>query len=114
MESKQWARSGSQFLTETILHSILALFILLLPSCVARAQEPPESAPPAQNNPLVVPASTRVGVPLEDLLREADENNPQIRAAKQAWDSSRHDASGEGSGVRTHDCRSCQQGHTSA
>jgi outer membrane protein TolC len=51
------------------------------------AQEPSEAPPtPAA---LPAPVSTLVGVALEDLLKEAEENSPQIRAAKQAWEAAK-------------------------
>ena len=43
----------------------------------------------AQGPPAVVSPADNAGTPLEDLLREAEANNPQIRAAKQSWDAAK-------------------------
>jgi outer membrane protein TolC len=52
------------------------------------AQGPPAVAV-LQSNPQTAPEAARAGSPLEDLLREAEANNPQIRAAKQVWDAAK-------------------------
>jgi outer membrane protein TolC len=52
------------------------------------AQGPPADASP-QSNPQAASLPSRAGTALEDLLREAEANNPQIRAAKQSWDAAK-------------------------
>ncbi len=62
-----------------IRHGVLALWTFLAPAGLLMAQgTPQEAATPA-----------RGGTPLEDLLKEAEANNPRIRAAQQAWDGAR-------------------------
>ena len=78
-------RSGSR---QGIRGGILALCTCLAAAATARAQGPPGDAATPQNS-LKAPVSTRVGIPLEDLLKEAEENNPEIRAARQAWDAAK-------------------------
>ena len=66
----------------------LCISLVLAPGTLAMAQGPPDAAS-AETNPLRAPVSKRVGVPLEELLKEAEANNPQLRAAKQAWDAAK-------------------------
>jgi outer membrane protein TolC len=70
-------------LGKRIHHEVLALLVFLVPTGLLMAQgTPQEAATPA-----------RAGTPLEDLLKEAEANNPRIRAAQQAWDGARMAAS---------------------
>jgi outer membrane protein TolC len=65
------------------------MLCMLLPStAVGMAQGLPDTAA-QEDNALRAPVSTRAGVPLADLLEEAEANNPQLRAAKQAWDAAK-------------------------
>jgi cobalt-zinc-cadmium efflux system outer membrane protein len=88
MDVKDWTRSHlpGERLRRGALR--LCISLVLAPGTLVLAQGPPDAAS-AENNPLRAPVSTRVGVPLEDLLKEAEANNPQLRAAKQAWDAAK-------------------------
>jgi outer membrane protein TolC len=87
MHVKYWTRRQLHLPGEQIQRAVLALCMSMLPGGLLMAQEPSE-APPTPT-PLTAPVSTLVGVALEDLLKEAEQNNPQIRAAKQAWDAAK-------------------------
>lgn len=87
MVLKGWTRKRYHFSGENILRGVLALSVLVAPTSFAMAQEAAET--PAPESTLRAPVSTRQGVALEDLLKEAEANNPQIRAAKQAWDAAK-------------------------
>jgi len=83
-----WIRPGPFPPGEQLRRGLLALFISLAPVTVTMAQGPPADVSPQSNSP-VAPVPSRAGTPLEELLREAEASNPQIRAAKQAWDAAK-------------------------
>jgi outer membrane protein, heavy metal efflux system len=71
-----------------IRRGLCALLVSLAPVSLLVAQGPPAvSIPPG--NPQVSTAPSRAGTSLDDLLKELEANNPQIRAAKQAWDAAK-------------------------
>jgi len=84
MHLRFWTRPGPFSPGEQLRRGLFALLISLAPLSLTMAQGPPANA-----NPQAVPVSSRAGTPLEDLLREAEANNPQIRAAQQAWDAAK-------------------------
>jgi outer membrane protein TolC len=88
MYLKEWTLTGAHFQRERIRRGMLTLCLVLAPAALAIAQAPPDGSAP-ESAALRAPVSNRVGVPLEDLLQEAEANNPQIRAAKQAWDAAK-------------------------
>jgi len=81
-------RPGPGFPGGQLRRGLLALFLSVTPVSFTMAQGPPADASP-QISPQTTPFPSRAGTPLEDLLREAEANNPQIRAAQQAWDAAK-------------------------
>ena len=67
--------------------ALLGLFISMAPILLMAQGAPAISSPPP--GPQASKAPARAGTPLDDLLKELDANNPQIRAAKQAWEAAK-------------------------
>ena len=88
MQVRFWTRPGRYFPGEQLRRGLFALYFALAPVSLSIAQGPPADARP-QNNPQATPVPSRAATPLEDLLGEAEANNPQIRAARQAWDAAK-------------------------
>jgi len=86
--NRMWVKYSQRVESEVILrllrNSLLVLFASLFYTAVSLAQEPARelnSSVRLQVDSAHLPAIT----PLEDLLKEAERNNPQIQAARQAW-----------------------------
>jgi cobalt-zinc-cadmium efflux system outer membrane protein len=75
-------------LAEQIRRGLCALFISLAPVSLLMAQGPPSVSTPPRS-PQASAAPSRAGTPLDDLLKELETNNPQLRAAEQAWDAAK-------------------------
>ncbi len=89
MQVRFWTRPGPRIPGEQLLlRAFVALFLSLVLVSVSMAQGPLPDANP-QSNAQAAPLASRAGTPLEDLLREAEASNPQIRAAKQSWDAAK-------------------------
>ena len=88
MHVRLCTRPGPYSPAKQLRRGLFALFISLAPVSLSMAQAPPADAS-LQNTTQAAPLPLRAGTPLEDLLREAEENNPQIRAARQAWDAAK-------------------------
>jgi len=86
MQVRFWIRPGQSSRAEHLGHALLALFVSLATASFSMAQGPPAVAGPQNSEQS---ERSRAGTSLEDLLREAEANNPQIRAAKQAWDAAK-------------------------
>ncbi len=77
-------RVESEVILRLLRNSLLALFVSLLSTVVSLGQEPARESNPSV--PLQVDSGNMPAItPLEDLLKEAERNNPQIQAARQAW-----------------------------
>ena len=88
MQVRFWTRPGQNFPGEQLRRGLFALCFSLATVSLSMAQGPPADAT-SQSNPQATPLGSRAGTPLEDLLREAEANNPEIRAARQAWEAAK-------------------------
>ena len=81
MYVRLWIPPRPGFPGKQFRRGLFALILFLPPLSLLMAQETPAGA-----SPQIAPPPTRAATQLEDLLREAEESNPQIRAARQAWE----------------------------
>src|SRR5216684_6389500 len=83
-----WVIRSKRVKSEAILRllrkGVLVVFVPLLYAAVSLGQEPARESNPSVRLQ-VGSAHTPAITPLEDLLKEAERNNPQIEAARQGW-----------------------------
>ena len=74
----------SEIILRLLRKSVLVVFVPLLYAAVSLGQEPARESNPSVRLQ-VGSAHTPAITPLEDLLKEAERNNPSIQAARQGW-----------------------------
>jgi len=84
MSATRREKSDSGFILRLSLCSPLVLFVSLLQATASLAQEPARE-PGTSVRPQAESAHSQAVTSLSDLLKEAEQNNPSIQAARHAW-----------------------------